>query len=200
MTKTTLGIRLGVILLVAGSLPAAAGDDRAALEAAAEQVSSDLLEKLGGHLRKALSKGDLAAAIAVCREQAPALAGRLSRQHGWRVTRVGTRVRNSLLGMPDAWEQRVMQRFEQRAAAGESYRDMRFAEVVEEPDGRYFRYLRPIGTAPKCLMCHGAPEQIPAPVKAVLARDYPHDRATGYRPGELRGAVSIKRPLAAREE
>jgi hypothetical protein len=36
---------------------------------------------------------------------------------------------------------------------------------------------------------------IPAGVRAKLATEYPMDRATGYREGELRGAVSIKQPM-----
>jgi hypothetical protein len=32
-------------------------------------------------------------------------------------------------------------------------------------------------------------------VKASLRADYPLDQATGYRDGELRGAVVITRPL-----
>lgn len=41
----------------------------------------------------------------------------------------------------------------------------------------------------------GTAEQIPPAVKARLAEDYPHDKATGYAPGQIRGAVSVKRPL-----
>ena len=33
-------------------------------------------------------------------------------------------------------------------------------------------------------------------IKAKLNSEYPHDKATGYTLGMLRGAVSIKRPLA----
>jgi hypothetical protein len=33
---------------------------------------------------------------------------------------------------------------------------------------------------------------IPASVKAVLARRYPNDQATGYTVGELRGVVSVQ--------
>lgn len=57
--------------------------------------------------------------VKVCTDLAPHIAGRLSRDQGWRVTRVGTRVRNPLLGMPDAWEQQVLALFAARAAKGE---------------------------------------------------------------------------------
>ena len=43
--------------------------------------------------------------------------------------------------------------------------------------------------AHNCLACHGAPEQIPAEVAAILAERYPDDQATGYAVGDLRGAL-----------
>ena len=69
------------------------------------------------------------------------------------------------------------------------------AEVVKEPNGKYLRYMKGIVLQPGCVTCHGSKEEIPAAVQARLAEDYPHDQATGYKPGELRGGVSLKRPL-----
>jgi hypothetical protein len=78
---------------------------------------------------------------------------------------------------------------------GEALSEMEYADVVEETDGRYFRYMKAIGTKPMCLMCHGSTAQIPEPVKVLLNENYPHDAAINYKAGELRGAVSIKQPL-----
>jgi hypothetical protein len=72
---------------------------------------------------------------------------------------------------------------------------MSYAEVVTEPQGRYFRYMKAIGVTPLCLTCHGAKEQIPEPVRAALKTHYPHDQAVNYQAGDLRGGVSIKQPL-----
>ena len=111
------------------------------------------------------------------------------------MTRVSLKVRNPLLGTPDAWEQKILQDFEARAAKGEKPDTMEFAEVVNEPAGASFRYMKAIALQPGCVSCHGSAEQIPANVKARLAEDYPHDKATGYAPGQIRGAVSIKRAM-----
>jgi hypothetical protein len=46
-----------------------------------------------------------------------------------------------------------------------------------------------------CVACHGQPKQLAPGVQARLSRDYPHDKATGYLPGQLRGALSIERAL-----
>ncbi len=185
---------LVVALALAGGVQA---DEGKAREQAAQAVAMGLMKELGGALKKTMAAEGPAAAIRVCRDLAPRLTSRISREKGWRVTRVGTRVRNPLLGMPDAWEQQVLDRFAKRAAAGEPLGKLSFSEVVEEPNGRYFRYMKAIGVKPLCLTCHGSAEQISAEVKAVLEAEYPHDRATGYRPGDLRGAFSIKWPLDA---
>lgn len=189
--------RAGTLFLSAMVLAAAAAADTdlKAREEGAREVADAFVQGLGAALKQEIAKAGPAAAISVCREIAPEIAGRLSRTHGWRVTRVGTRVRNPLLGMPDAWEQQVLAEFGRRVERGEALAGMRHAEIVTEPGGKYFRYMQAIGVQPLCLTCHGSAEQIPAGVKAVLEKYYPSDQATGYKTGDLRGAVSIKQPL-----
>ena len=104
--------------------------------------------------------------IKVYAKLAQDIAGRLSREHGWRVTRVGTRVRNPLLGMPDAWEQKVLAEFTERAANGKPFVGMIHHEVVTEPDGQYFRFMKPILVQRKCLFCHGSSDQIPESIRS----------------------------------
>lgn len=164
-------------------------------EQAAAKVSKVFLQELGEAMTREMSKGGPVEAIKVCAELAPDIANRLSRENGWRVTRVGTRVRNPLLGMPDAWEQDVLEKFAARAAKGESLAGMSHGEVVTEPGGQFYRFMNAIPVQPKCLLCHGPAETIPDTIKAVLKSNYPFDAAIGYKTGDLRGAVSIKQPL-----
>ncbi len=201
MTMTYL-YRIITVTLLAGVLvspaQAASATDDADIQArvaAARQTASAFMKQLGGTMKREMQAGGPVAAMKVCREQAPRIANEISLEKGWKVTRVGTRVRNSMLGMPDAWEQRVLKAFEERSAKGEKFHDMTYYEVVEEPAGRSLRFMKAIGVAPQCLVCHGPAEQIAGPVRHQLRVLYPHDRATGYRVGELRGAVSIKQPL-----
>ncbi|MEJ2697074.1 MAG: DUF3365 domain-containing protein [Candidatus Sulfobium sp.] len=153
------------------------------------------MKELGSAFKKEMTAGGPAGAVKVCSEIAPSIAGRVSRETGWRVTRVGTRVRNPLLGMPDEWEQKVLGQFEKRAAKGESFQKMSFSEVVTEPDGKYFRYMKAIGVKLQCLACHGPEDRIAPGIRKILKERYPHDKATGYKAGDLRGAISIKAPL-----
>lgn len=161
----------------------------------ARALASQMIQQLGAALKKEIAANGPDGAVSVCRDMAPAIAGELSRKSGVRVARVSLKTRNPLQGDPDVWEQRVLAEFDRRAALGEKAEALEFSETVDEPRGRYFRYMKALPVQPLCLSCHGAAENIPDQVKAKLAIDYPHDRATGYDLGQVRGAVTIKQPV-----
>lgn len=190
MNKTSL-----ISLLLALAAAPALADDTAKMADESRAVAMPFLKQLAAENQKAVAEGGPESAIKVCKEIAPKMAGDISRKQGWKLTRVSLKVRNPLLGTPDAWEQKVLKDFEARAAKGEKPETMEFSEVVQEPAGNAFRYMKAIALQPGCVACHGSAEQIPENVKARLAEDYPHDKATGYAPGQIRGGVSIKRAL-----
>jgi hypothetical protein len=173
-----------------------AEESMAARKEAAQKTAAGFMQELVSALKKEMAAGGPAGAVSVCSDLAPSIAGKISRETGWRVTRVGTRVRNPLLGMPDAWEQKVLLDFEKRAAKGEDFDSMSFSEIVKEPSGKFFRYMKAVAVKPQCLACHGSEEQIAPKVRAILRERYPHDRAVNYKIGDLRGAISIKEPLS----
>jgi hypothetical protein len=185
-------LRLVPFLLLGMLMLPAIADD---LTIAARATASDLIQRLGAVLKKEMAAGGPDNAIAVCRDVAPGLAGELSRKTGARVSRVSLRTRNPLLGQPDAWEQKMLVEFDQQAAQGAKPETLERSEVVTEPQGRFFRYMKAIPVQPLCLTCHGTMDSIPDSVKASLATDYPHDRATGYALGQIRGAVTIKQSM-----
>lgn len=180
--------------LLLATVPAFA-DETAAREQAARAASKAFVQELGSALQREIKRGGPENAILVCRDLAPKIAGEISRANGWQVTRVGTRVRNPMLGIPDGWESEVLRDFEARAAAGEAYAEMDHSEVVEIGGAEHLRFMKAIPVQDACLACHGKPKQIDSGVKAKLAEAYPHDRATGYEAGDLRGAISIIQPL-----
>jgi hypothetical protein len=173
---------------------AQAQDELAARQQAASTVAAGFLQQLQSELQRELANGPAEAAT-ICRDIAPLLASQLSRQNGWQVTRVGTRVRNPLLGLPDAWERKVLNDFATRQEQGEELANLTHGEVVEFEGRLEYRYMKAIGVQPACLTCHGSAEQIPQTVQNSIAQFYPQDQAVGYAIGELRGAVSIRQPL-----
>lgn len=174
---------------------AVAADDATKYQEESRNVAKAFMQQLGGELKKELSAGGPESAIKVCKSIAPGIAGDLSTKNGWQVKRVSLKVRNPLLGTPDAWEQKVLADFDQRAARGEKADAMEYGEVVAEPAGKYFRYMKALGVQQVCLTCHGPSDKIAEGIKARLKADYPHDKATGYSEGQIRGAIAIKRAL-----
>jgi hypothetical protein len=187
---------LATLLAAACLLPASGlAQTQSELLTQSREVATSLLQQLGGRLRATLEEKGPEGSVPVCRNIAPDLAGQLSRETGWRVARVSLRTRNPLLGTPDAWEQKALAEFDRRAAAGEKPETLELGEVVEEPAARYFRYVKAIPVTGLCTTCHGAKEQMSPFILEQIATEYPHDRATGYAPGQIRGAVTIKRRL-----
>ena len=159
------------------------------------KVAEQFIQQLGGDLRREMELSGPLRSLIVCKFGAPEIASSLSRRTGWRVSRVSLQTRNPALGQPDGWEYRVLRDFDQKLARGEKAEALEYGEVVKEAGGTYFRYMKALPVARLCLNCHGPKESLSAEVKERLATDYPHDRATGYTLGQVRGAVTVKRPL-----
>jgi hypothetical protein len=181
------------LLLAMSALPAFA-DDMAQYQEESRKIVKEFASQLGGELQKEMKENGPVAAIKVCRNVAPAISSEASRKSGWNVGRKSLKTRNAALGMPDAWEQKVLADFEKRMEK-ENPASMEFAEVVTEPQGKFFRYMKAIPVQDVCLKCHGSDDTVAPNVKDALKAEYPHDKATGYTLGQIRGGFSIKRPL-----
>jgi hypothetical protein len=181
-------VMVGVIAL-ATSTSAFAEDERL-------PQSQALVGRFAGELMTALQdaieSGGPAAAIRVCGQQAPEIAATLSRQSGAHVSRVSSRFRNPQ-NAPDAWQLEALGQLRDMMPQTPAFPDPTALPDHFELDSRGgARYLKAIAIAPLCLTCHG--ETIAAEVADQLDEDYPFDRATGYRLGELRGAFSVDWP------
>ncbi|MDO8926634.1 MAG: DUF3365 domain-containing protein [Sideroxyarcus sp.] len=181
-------------LLMLSAAPAIA-DDLSKYQEESRAIIGPFAQQLMAENKKAIKEGGPDSAIKVCKDIAPKMAGDLSRQHGIKLTRVSLKVRNPLLGTADEWEQKTLKQFEERIAKGEKPETLEAAEIVSEPAGKYFRYMKGIVLQSGCTACHGTADVIDATVKARLTAEYPHDQATGYIAGQVRGGVSIKRAL-----
>lgn len=195
MQKRILAIFFGALLFPLPSLVLAAEADNRPLVDEARKVASRLLTDVRAELMRELEASGPVRAIIVCKYSAPELSGVISREKGMRVARVSLRPRNPMVGAADVWEQKNLLDFERRITAGEKAESLERSEVVVEPGGRYFRYMKAIPMGQPCLACHGTAESISEAVRAKLASEYPHDNSTNYRSGQLRGAVSIKKQL-----
>lgn len=185
-----------LFLLLFGLGPAVAGeDDVRSLTDEARKIAVQLLTQIRGEVTKEMERSGPIRAVVVCKYSAPEITSTLSRMNGMRVTRVALRVRNPALGEADSWEQQALLEFEKRVAKGEKAESLEAAEIVNEPAGRMFRYVKAIPMGQPCLVCHGPAAGISDAVRAQISNEYPHDRAVDFQLGQVRGAVSIKKAL-----
>ncbi len=144
--------------------------------AAANAAADELGRTLRARLLEAMANGAPAAAEVCANEAATRTAEVGARNHA-SVGRGSTRMRGAT--PPPPWVQAWL--VAQREGSAEGVTGW---QRVEE--GRA-RVLRPIVIEAPCLTCHG--ETVSPEVQALLAARYPDDRATGYRLGDLRGAL-----------
>ncbi len=179
-------------VFAAGS-PAIAETPDAALVAEARAAVKGLGESLKPALVGALKTGGPVAAIETCQQAAPTIASEQSTAHGLKVARTALRVRNEG-NAPDAFERKVLEDFAAKMKAGADPAALDHAEIVQVGGEKHFRYMKAIPMAAEpCMMCHGT--DLKPEIKAELGKRYPHDQATGFTPGELRGAFTVTKVL-----
>lgn len=179
--------------LVGLTAPAALAEDAAAPDAArlakARDAVKELAGQLKGHLGAALKEGGPVAALGVCNDKAMPVTKAVGASQGLAIGRTALKVRNPG-NAPDAFETRVLEEFAAKMKAGADVAKLDHAEVVEEGGVKTFRYMKAIPMAGEpCALCHGS--AVKDDVKAAVAKLYPKDQATGFEPGELRGAFTV---------
>ncbi|MBF0265117.1 MAG: DUF3365 domain-containing protein [Gammaproteobacteria bacterium] len=187
LLKTTLA----TVLVSALSLPAVAEVDPNVAQS--RMVVKDFFKTLKGELVGAMKAGGPVNAINVCNKRAMMIAVDKSMTHNIRVARTSLKLRNPV-NAPDEWEEKVLNDFEKRKAAGESPKKIEYSEVVTNKFGKQqFRYMKAIPMGKPCMACHA--EKIKPEVEARLKELYPADKARGFKPGDIRGAFTITKDL-----
>ncbi|PKO43575.1 MAG: hypothetical protein CVU31_13255 [Betaproteobacteria bacterium HGW-Betaproteobacteria-4] len=180
--------------LLFAALPALA-QNIGALTAETKKAVLPVVPKVVNAMQEAVAEKGVAGAIPVCKEQAPELIKAKRQETGWDIRRVSLKTRNAERGTPDLWEVRQLADFNIRAANGEKIDTMEKSEIVSIDGKQVFRYMKALPVGDVCLKCHGAVDGMEVGLKAKLAESYPHDQATGYSKGQIRGALTVKRPL-----
>ncbi len=182
------------ITLLLAALPALA-QDIGVLTAETKKTVLPVVPKVVSAMQEAVAEKGVAGAIPVCKELAPALIKEKRKETGWDIRRVSLKARNAERGTPDLWEARVLADFDIRAANGEKPETLEKSEIVSIDGKPVFRYMKALPVGEVCLKCHGPADGLDAGLKAKLGETYPHDQATGYSQGQIRGALTVKRPL-----
>jgi len=178
--------------ILALPLAAAAESDLDAYTRASRAVVQEFAENLQAELKGAIEAGGPTAAIELCNVKAPQIVRQHATGEEWTLGRTSLKFRNPA-NAPDAWEQTILQSFEERKAAGEDPANIDHAAIVMRDGKRVIQYMKAIPTRELCLNCHGGAEVKPE-VAAKLAEFYPDDRARGFKVGDIRGAFTIVQP------
>src|SRR5690606_1078266 len=172
-------LMLATSAVVAGGGAAPENNLEAEAKARIQPFASQLLETV----QEAIRVQGAPKAVEACQLMAPQIADRHS-QSEWQIGRTSLKLRNPR-NAPDAWEQKVLNHFQQEIAKGKPAKELSFGEVV----GADYRYMQAIVVGEPCLTCHG--EKIDPQVRATIQERYPQDQAVGYRMGNLRGAFTL---------
>jgi hypothetical protein len=157
-------------------------------------ATKELLSTLRTLLALELSRGGAVRAINVCADSAQSIGERIQDQHGLSIRRVSEKWRNPK-DKPDGYETEQLKMLANLHANKRLTDTLEVYGIVQEDSSRVFRYMRPIMTGSMCLNCHGSREKMKDLVYSAIRSRYPNDKAIDFRPGDLRGAVSVKIPL-----
>lgn len=162
--------------------------DTVALISTGKNISMTTFSHLSKELQAALKEGGVRQAVPYCQLNAFPIADSLSEVHGVQIKRVTDRPRNPADSLNEL-EKDIFQAYMSEKLAGNE-----LSPKVAAVDGG-MHYYAPIILQEFCLKCHGGAGTDILPEDLALIQElYPEDRATGYRPGELRGMWSIYFP------
>ena len=184
---------LSVLALLAVAPPSYAPAAEPATDWIAQSrgLAQQLCIELKGELSRAMKEKGPVAAISVCKDRAPEIATRFSQQSGARVSRTALRVRNPA-NAPDDLQRALLEQFSSELASGEFAGPLEAAFEINRGGQVERRYMRAIPMEGLCVTCHG--KTLAPDIAAAIAAQYPNDQATGFEPGQLRGAFSVTWP------
>jgi hypothetical protein len=200
--RALASVLLAVPLLVACRPAAESGANArlpAALETAARErgraIASQAFALLSTNLAQALAAGGITNALPYCSERAYPLTELVAATNQVRLRRITHKPRNPTNEVA-AGELAILRGFQLALGRGEQP-----APIVRARGTDTVVFYSPIViTNPLCLQCHGVVGQDILPDTAALLRKlYPRDLATGFKPGDLRGAWRVDFDRAALE-
>lgn len=141
-----------------------------------------------GKISEKYAEGGYEAAAEFCSMKAYPLTDSLANEYKIFLKRVSNKNRNPD-NVPSNLEKQVLEAYEYSIEQGDEIG----ANVQFMRSGDSILYNKPIRIPSElCLNCHGSPGQISKEVQAILKKEYPNDKATDYKVGDLRGMWSLK--------
>jgi len=150
------------------------------------KASRLLLKTLGGQLKQHMKKGGPADALNFCAMNAADLTAKVDKGLGKKISikRITLKPRNPA-NEAQGDEKAVLE-----ALDSLNKNHVRLPHHLVQKTDEGYKYYKPLKIGKKvCLKCHGV--NIDPKLKATIAKNYPTDKATGYKMGDLRGAIVV---------
>jgi hypothetical protein len=157
-------------------------------------TAMEFMKDLKGILINQIQTNGILQAVSVCSDTAQVLTNNFGVEKGVYIKRVSLKNRN-VNNAPDDFEKMILNKFALMQQNNELNGETEYAEIVDEGEFKYLRYVKPILVQAECLNCHGSENEIMPEVKQLISQSYPDDNAVGYKIGDLRGAVSLKKAI-----
>lgn len=194
MGKLLATVALAVVVLLSGCVKKVEPKKDVALEAAKKEAlaaAGAYMKDLKSILVAEIQKNGPESAVGVCSDTAQKFTRRYSANKGMDIRRVSFMNRNEV-NIPDQSETMWLKEFENMMRDGSFNKDTSLYRVERSGNDRMLHLVKPILLAEECVVCHGSEEQIPEGIKKIIAEKYPNDKAKNFKPGDLRGAVTVR--------
>jgi hypothetical protein len=149
------------------------------------QISSALLQKLGGELKNQMQTTGAMGALNFCSQNALTLTEQVAKESKTSIKRISINYRNPV-NKANTEETTLLQEWEKLV---KNDQPLPSHKVVNASENTVMFYKPIVINNEACLKCHGNVEGDLA--KAIKAA-YPEDKAIGYKMGDLRGMIAIE--------
>lgn len=156
-----------------------------------DSISSEAQTQLISNLKKAIEEKGVDGAIDFCNVSATPILKEVGDKYGIEIRRASTKYRNPQ-DRPTEEEAPILDAYEYNAENGlESD-----PNIQKFDQGETYLYTKAIVIPGAfCLSCHGDPKtEIGAKTLEAIQANYPLDKATGHKVGDLRGMWSLRIP------
>ena len=153
-----------------------------------QEISAALINTLGKNLKQHMEAEGAVGAAEFCSTKAYALTAEIGEKFGKDVQlkRISLKERNPA-NQAEGEEKVVLQSLENLQKSGVLLPEY----LVERVNNDTYKYYQPLVINKQvCLKCHGDISK-DQKLSQFFEKSYPHDKATGYKFGDLRGAVVV---------
>lgn len=148
------------------------------------QISTALLQKLGGELKSQMQTSGPIGALHFCSQNALTLTEQIAKESKTSIKRISINNRNPVnQGNKD--EIALLNEWDKLLKKGQPLPEQKLVKVSNST----IMYYKPIVINNEaCLKCHG---NVEGELAKAIHTTYPEDKATGYKMGDLRGMIAV---------